>query len=210
MYNVEMTVWKCLCSCGLFRKNRMEKEYKEKSLFFQLENVLLWYISCCYIQTFGAQWLKVVTSEVAPANREDITWVKATVVVKSPLPTIKGGQHLGATQRTHCGWANTVGIFMVHSLKLHAYFKVVLLWTALLLLWNIEEEIGYQWLSWFVITCVFLYVRELHIKYAKQTTNPTVFLKEMNTQAYVGIFRMYWALYRYLMKDTRRCHLGTI
>lgn len=156
MHN-EMTVWKC--SWGLFRKNRMEKEYKEKSLFFQLDNVLLRYtvcISCCYVQTFGARWLKVVTSEVAPANREDVTWVKATVVVKSPLPTIKGDQHLGAAQRTHCGWANKVGIFTVHSLKLHAYFKVVLLWTVRLLLWNIEEEIGYQWLSWFVITCVFL------------------------------------------------------
>lgn len=137
------------------KKTESKKNYKEKIIFFQLENVLLWYISCYYVQTFGAGWLKVVTSEVAPANGEDVTWVKATVVVKSPLPTIKGDQHLGATQRTHCGWANKVGIFTVHGLKLHAYFKVVLFWTVRLLLWNIEEETGYQWLSWFVITCVF-------------------------------------------------------
>lgn len=75
------------------------------------------------VQTFGARWLKVVSSEVAPANREDVTRVKAAVVVKSPLPTIKGDQHLNAAQCTHCGRADKMGIFTVHSLKLHAYFK---------------------------------------------------------------------------------------
>lgn len=94
------------------------------------------------VQTFGAWWLKVVSSEVAPANREDVTRVKAAVVVKSPLPTIKGDQHLDTAQCAHSGWTDKVGIFTVHSLKLHAYFKGVLLWSGRLLLGNIKEENG--------------------------------------------------------------------
>lgn len=94
------------------------------------------------VQTFGARWLKVVSSEVAPANREDVTRVKAAVVVKSPLPTIKGDQHLDTAQCTHSGRTDKVGIFTVHSLKLHAYFKGVLLWSGRLLLGNIKEENG--------------------------------------------------------------------
>lgn len=54
------------------------------------------YFTFLRVQTFGARWLKVVSCEVAPANREDVTRVKAAVVVKSPLPTIKGDQHLNA------------------------------------------------------------------------------------------------------------------
>lgn len=93
-------------------------------------------------QTFSARWLKVVSSQVAPANREDVTRVEAAVIVEGPLPAIEGDQHLNATQRTHGGRADKVGVFTVHSLQLHAHSKAVLLWTGGLLLGNSEVEKG--------------------------------------------------------------------
>ncbi len=96
------------------------------------------------VQTFGARRLKVVSSEGAPANREDVTRVIAAVVVKGSPPAIKGDQHLDTTQCTHCGGADEVGIFTVHRFQLHADLEGVLLRGGRLLLGNMERKTGGQ------------------------------------------------------------------
>lgn len=114
----------------------IKKAFKTLSVFTNPPPAIVW------VYTFSSRWLEVVSSECAPANREDVTGIITAVVVKGSSPAIECDQHLDTTQRTHCGRTDKVGIFAVHSLKLHAQLEGVLLWGGRLLLGSMERKVG--------------------------------------------------------------------
>lgn len=151
------------------------------------------------VLTFGARRLKVVSCEGAPADGEDVTRVIAAVVVKGPPPAIEGDQHLDAAQGAHCCRADEVGIFTVHRLQLHAHLEGVLLWCRRLLLGNIEGKKGGSGLAGVSIcACVTRKCSKINQILFLAVRPPTSFSE--------------WAvcLYRYLVKDARRCHLSSV
>lgn len=133
-----------------------------------------------FSQTFGSWRLQIVSGEAAPADGENVSRVVAAVVVEGPPPTVEGDQHLHAAQGTDRCRADEVGVLTVHRLQLHAHLEEVLLGGGWLLLG--ENERWVETVGQVLSQCVWDSV----------------------------LLRACRALYRYLVEDAGRCHLGSI
>lgn len=65
-------------------------------------------------------------SEGAPAHRKDVPGVILAPVIKGTPPPIEHDEHFFALHFSDGGRTDEVWVLLVHSLQLHAWFKVVL------------------------------------------------------------------------------------
>lgn len=68
-----------------------------------------------------------------PTNGEDVSGVEGAPVVEGTSPAVKHYKNLQASDLSHRGGTDQVGVFPVHSLQLHAGLEVVFIWAGRLL-----------------------------------------------------------------------------
>lgn len=76
--------------------------------------------------TTVAWWLQTVLGERTPAHREDVPGIILAPVIKGAPPAIEHDEHLISSYFSNSSRADQVWILLIHCLKLHAWFEIIL------------------------------------------------------------------------------------